>query len=93
MAGVAVHDSSDLRGRKSRSIRAILRECAVDVGDGDEASLERKICRMQVVGVAGAVKLLVVLSRDGGELGEEFDAGGLSQFPARQPLRLASAFP
>ena len=48
-------------------VRAHARQGVVDVGDGDDASVAVDLLAFQMVGIARAVDVLVVLQGDGGE--------------------------
>ncbi len=71
---VLAHDVEDAGGVEGFAVRTFFRERAVDVGDGEDAGVERKLGGDEAVGVSAAVEFFMVLSGDASDVLEAVDA-------------------
>ena len=73
--GFFPEDGEDLVGRETGAVGTVLRERAIDVGDGDDTVVEGEVGGGEAVGVARAVEALVMTAGDGGDGREGGDTG------------------
>ena len=72
---ILTHDFEHPFGAERFAIRSFLRERAIDVRDGEDVRVERKLGGDQAVRIARAVELFMVLSGDASDVLEAVNAG------------------